>query len=261
MEYTLITGACGGLGKVFVENLYAQNKNLILIGRDINRLELLKSKIFKKDKGDVKCYQVDISNNAQVLDLFNLLENQNIKINGLYYIAGVDIQKPFIEYSYEKIILQARVLYEGALLFTKFSLKNKAENLKILVVSSACGFCPMPYFSEYASLKGALISFYKGLKSEVDKKCVKISVVCPSSIPTRQDIKEDIIKQGFTAKLLKKSPEFVAKKSLKGLDKNKTVIIPGFFNKVVYFLNKITPPCIRNKIIIKKFKNKQKDAF
>ncbi len=261
MEYTLITGACGGLGKVFVESLYAQKKNLILIGRDIKRLDLLKSKIFKEGLGDVKCYQVDISIKSQVLDFFSLIENQNIKIDGLYYVAGVDVQKPFIEYTYEKIILQAKVLYEGALLFTKFALNNKAEKLKILIVSSACGFCPMPYFSEYASLKGALISFYKGLKCEVDKKSVKISVLCPSSIPTRQDIKEDIIKQGFTAKLLKKSPEYVVKKSLKGLEKNKTLIIPGFFNKVVYFLNKITPSCIRNKIIIKKFKNKQKDAF
>ena len=261
MEYTLITGACGGLGKVFVENLYAQNKNLILIGRDNKSLDLLKSRIFKEGKGDIKCYQVDISNRVEVLNFFTLVEKEKVEIDGLYYVAGVDVQKPFITYTYEKIILQARVLYEGALLFTKFALKNKAKNLKILIISSACGFCPMPYFSEYASLKGALISFFKGLRHEVDKKSVKISVVCPSSIPTRQDIKEDIIKQGFTAKLLKKSPEFVVKKSLKGLEKNKILIIPGFFNKIVYFFNKITPSCIRNKIIIKKFKNKQKDAF
>ncbi len=261
MDYSIITGACGGLGKVFVEQLYAQNKNLILIGRDIKRLELLKSKIYKEDKGDVKCYQVDLSSQDQVKYLFGTLESENVTVDGLYYVAGVDTQKPFIEYTADKITFQARVCYEGSLLFTHFALKNKANLLKILIVSSACGFCPMPYFSEYASLKGALISFYKGLKAEVDKKQVKISVVCPSSIPTRDDIKQDIIKQGFTAKLLKKSPEFVVEKSLKGLEKNKTLIIPGFFNKVVYFFNKITPSCIRNKIIIKKFKNKQKDAF
>ncbi|MBQ9781625.1 MAG: SDR family NAD(P)-dependent oxidoreductase [Clostridia bacterium] len=245
----------------FVTSLYEKKKNLILLGRDIKRLELLKSKIYKDGFGDVKCFQVDISNKDEVVNLFTLLEKERIKIDGLYYVAGVDIQKPFIEYTYDKIVMQARVVYEGALLFTNFALKNKANLLKILVVSSACGFCPMPYFSEYASLKGALISFYKGLKCEVDKKQVKISVVCPSSVPTRQDIREDIIKQGFTAKLLQKSPKYVVDKSLKGLNKNKTLIIPGFFNKVVYFFNKITPKCIRNKIIIKKFKNKQKDAF
>ncbi len=261
MNYTIITGACGGLGQVFVENLYTQNKNLILIGRDIKRLELLKSKIYKDSLGDVKCFQVDLKNEHEIKNLFTTLKNYNVKIDGLFYVAGVDTQKPFISYDEDKIILQSRVCYESALLFTNFALKNKASKIEILVVSSACGFCPMPYFSEYASLKGALISFYKGLKGEVDKKSVKISVVCPSSIPTRQDIKEDIIKQGFTAKLLKKSPEFVVKQSLKGLKKNKTVIIPGFFNKVVYFLNKITLPCIKNKIITKKFKNKQKDAF
>ncbi len=261
MEYSLITGACGGLGKVFVDKLYAKKKNLILIGRDLKRLELLKSKIYKQDLGDVKCFQVDLANENEIKNFFSVIASDNIKINGLYYIAGVDVQKSFIEYEYDKIIMQSRVCYESALLFTNFALKNKAKFLDILVISSACGFCPMPYFSEYASLKSGLIYFYKGLKGEVDKKEVKISIVCPSSIPTREDIKQDIIKQGFTAKLLKKSPEYVVEKSLKGLEKNKTLIIPGFFNKVVYFFNKVIPSCIRNKIIIKKFKNKQKDAF
>ena len=177
MEYSIITGACGGLGKVFVTSLYEKKKNLILLGRDIKRLELLKSKIYKDGFGDVKCFQVDISNKDEVVNLFTLLEKERIKIDGLYYVAGVDIQKPFIEYTYDKIVMQARVVYEGALLFTNFALKNKANLLNILVVSSACGFCPMPYFSEYASLKGALISFYKGLKCEVDKKQVKITKI------------------------------------------------------------------------------------
>ena len=88
MEYTLITGACGGLGKVFVENLYAQNKNLILIGRDNKRLELLKSRIFKEGKGDIKCYQVDISNSVEVLNFFALVEKEKVEIDGLYYVAG-----------------------------------------------------------------------------------------------------------------------------------------------------------------------------
>ena len=119
----------------------------------------------------------------------------------------------------------------------------------------------MPYFSEYSASKAALIYFYKGLKRELRGQKVKITVLCPGSVPTRKDIVDDIEKQGITGKLSKKSPEYIVKASLKALNKNKTICIPGFYNKVVAFLSKITPYPIQSKIIAKKFKDKEKDAF
>ena len=261
MQYALVTGACGGIGSVFVKKLYEQGENLILIGRSLEKLQTLKQTIFNENKGSILCFELDLSNENEVLNLFSELERSKIVLNGLYYIAGVDTQKAFISYEYKKIILQARVVFESALLFTNFALKNRGDKLKILIMSSACGFVPMPYFSEYSSLKGALISFYRALKCEVDKKTTKITVVTPSSVPTRDDIKKDILKQGFSAKLLKKSPEYVVRKSLKALNKNKTICVPGFFNKVVTYGGQLLPKAVKTKIVKKKFKNKQKDAF
>ena len=58
-----------------------------------------------------------------------------------------------------------------------------------------------------------------------------------------------------------KPAEFVVKKALKALDKNKRLVIPGAFNKFVYALEKFVPLSVKCRFIAKKWKGKEKDAF
>ena len=83
----------------------------------------------------------------------------------------------------------------------------------------------------------------------------------PGSVPTRDDIKRDIKLQGLTGKLSSKPVDFVVKKALKGLEKNKQRVIPGAFNKFIYFIEKIIPISIQCRYIAKKWSKKEKDNF
>ena len=121
------------------------------------------------------------------------------------------------------------------------------------------GSTPMPYFAIYSATKSALINFYTSLRYEV--KDAKITVLAPGGIPTREDVIKDIKRQGCSGKLSSKPAEFVVKKALKGLDKNKRLVIPGAFNKFVYGIEKIAPLGLRCRFVAKKWKNKEKDAF
>ena len=262
MNFSLITGATGGLGKEFVKRLAERNENLFLTGRSEEKLILLKEEIIAKNKNiTVDYFKCDMVSQTNRNELFNYVKNKNYKITGLYLVAGADTRKAFTKFSQETITFLARVNYESALSFTKFALENKGEELKILVVSSLTGITPMPYFSEYASLKGALISFFAALRYELKNDNVKITLLTPGSIPTRNDIKEDISRQGLQGKLSSKPPKYVVDKALKALDKNKKVCVPGFYNKMVKFFSKITPTSLKMKIVAKKLKNLEKDAF
>lgn len=262
MNYQIVFGASGGIGKEFCKQLLEKHKDLIICGRCKNKLQLLKNELLSLyPESNILPFEVDLSLSQQRLKLFAQLQELGVKISGLYYVSGIDTRKPFEKYSEEKIITQARVNFEGALSVTKFALTIRAEELKILMVSSACGFTPMPFFSEYSATKSALIYFFKALKRELKGKNVKITLLCPGSVPTRQDIIDDIKAQGLTGKLSKKSPQYIVKKGLKALDKNKTVCVPGFYNKFVKFVSSITPYKIKANVIYKKFKDKEKDAF
>ena len=262
MEYSIVFGASGGIGKEFCRQLASRGENLVISGRCDNKLELLKNELLSiNEKLSIITIPLDLTNSEDRIACYQKLKDLKVTVKGLYYVSGIDTRKSFLKYSEDKIVKQARVNFEGALSTTDFALKNRAESLDIMVVSSACGLTPMPYFSEYSASKAALIYFYKGLKRELRGQKVKITVLCPGSVPTRKDIVDDIEKQGITGKLSKKSPEYIVKASLKALNKNKTICIPGFYNKVVAFLSKITPYPIQSKIIAKKFKDKEKDAF
>lgn len=261
MNYSIVVGATGVIGEKFAIELAHKGNNLFITGRSSEKLTLLKNKLIDINANiSVEFFPCDLTNFSDINALFERFITLNSKVSGLYYVSGVDTQKAFIDYNYDKIIKQSRVNFESSLLFTNFALKNKADNLKILITSSMCGLLPMPYFAEYSATKSALINFFTALRYETPKS-VNITILAPGSVPTRRDIIEDIKKQGVLAKLSSKSPEYVVKKGLIALDKNKRICIPGTYNKIVNFFNKFTPNFIKLRIIKSKFSKKTKDAF
>ena len=259
MGFVLVTGATGGLGKAFCYELI-KTDDLFLTGRNQEKLFQLKADLQKinPDK-KVEIFPVDLTDFNQREELFAYLDKQGVKFSGLINVAGVDTQKEFIKYTQQKIAFQVRVNLESTLSVTHAVLTRREKDLKILTVSSISGTVPMPYFAVYSATKASLINFFDSLRVEV--KDAKITTLIPGSIPTREDIKKDILIQGWTGKASSKPPEFIVKKGLKALYKNKRICIPGAFNKFVYFIEKITPRRIRNSFIAKKWKNKEKDAF
>lgn len=262
MKYVIISGATGGIGCEFCKHQILQGENLILLGRQLDKLNNLKSRLLSlNDSVKVLVFPCDLSSSEERLKLFSLIKDENLKIKRLINVAGVDTQMAFSEYTQQKIIFQTRVNFESAVSLTKFCLELNSDDLEVLTVSSMCGLTPMPYFSLYSATKSALINFFDGLRYEYKKTKVKFTVLAPGSVPTRPDIIEDIKKQGLTGKLSSKTPEYVVHKAMRALRKNKRLCIPGFYNKIVAFLSKITPYKIQAKIIARKFSKKQKDAF
>ena len=96
---------------------------------------------------------------------------------------------------------------------------------------------------------------------ELKKEGVNVTTVLPGGMPTRPDLVEEIKKQGLGGKLSSKPPEFVVRKSLKAVKKNKLICVPGAFNKFLDFMMKITPKRITLKFIAKRWAHYRKDAF
>jgi short-subunit dehydrogenase len=119
----------------------------------------------------------------------------------------------------------------------------------------------MPYFALYSACKNYLTNLFTSLHYELKGEGVKMTTVLPGGVPTRPDIIDEIKSQGLWGKLSAKSPEFVTKKSLRAVKKNKTIYIPGFFNKLLNFTMKITPKPIVLRFIARRWKKHSKDAF
>jgi len=261
MGYTVITGACGGLGKAFVELLAAQGEKMLLLGRDAARLTALCNEVHASYGVTPLSYALDLTELSQRQAFDRYLTENRLQIKRLINVAGADIQKGFAEYSQEKIAFQARVNFEGAVSLCRTAIGHKEKTLEIINVSSVSGIYPMPYFAIYSATKRALWSFSVALREETKKQGVKVTAVLPGAMPTRDDVKAQIAGQGLWGKLAAKSPAFVAKKSLAAVRKNKRTCIPGFWNRCMYVCTKLIPLSWKLRFIAKRWSKISKDAF
>lgn len=96
MSYTIITGASSKIGRATALTLAGHNKNLILVSRNLERLNQLKQEILKvHNKLDIKVFSVDLSKNEEVHHLITVLNNYDIDI--LINNAGFGIAGPMLE--------------------------------------------------------------------------------------------------------------------------------------------------------------------
>ena len=261
-EYTLITGATGGIGEEFCFQCAARGDNLFLTGRSEKKLAALKEKLKEKYPDAVtESFPCMLNDEADRKKLFDYADGLGAKFSRFINVAGVDTQLAFEKYTQEKLLFQLRVNFEAAVSLTRYVLDRRADGLGILVVSSMSAVCPMPYFALYSATKSALVNFYSALRTEMKEYGVKVTVLMPGGVPTRPDIIEDIKIQGLKGKWSSKPKDFVVRKALKGAEKNKRIVIPGFANKLTYALTRITPVKWAIAFVAKNWKNKEKDAF
>ncbi len=262
MAYTFISGATGGIGKAFAKECASKKYDLFLTGRSEEKLQKLKSELQETD-GDFKIefFPCDLTNQEERKKMFEYVDEKGIVFDRVINVAGVDTQMGFSEYTLEKVLFQIRVNTESTIANTYELLKRRTEHLEILTISSMSGVTPMPYFALYSATKASLTSFFTSLHYELKEKGVKVTCVLPGGVPTREDIIKDIEGQGLWGKLSVTQPNDLARKSLKALDKNKRKYIPGFFNKFLYFVMKITPERWQLAFIKNRWKKIKKDAF
>ncbi len=260
--YTFISGATGGLGKTYAFICGEKGYDLFLTARSAERLAALKKQLSEKFTGiKIEYFPCELTSDESRKTLISHIEEQGFKFDRIINVAGADIQKAFMDYTPEKAVFQIRVNCEATLLLTLGLLKNRAEKTEVLTVGSMSGVSPMPYFAIYSASKAFLQSFFTSLHYELKKDGVKVTTVLPGGMPTRPDLVEEIKKQGLGGKLSSKPPEFVVKKSLKAVKKNKIICVPGAFNKFLYFVMKIAPKRIVLRFIARRWKHYSKDAF
>ena len=263
MQYTLITGACGGLGGAFVEELASRGENLFLTGRSTERLIVLKDDVTSRYPAiKIGTFACDLTQECERAAHFAYMDEEGIVPNRLVYVAGVDTQMAFEKYDEARILMQTRTNFEGALslmrgVIARAPLDGKTE---LLAIGSMSAIGPMPYFALYSASKKALEHFCSALRTEL-KGRAKVTCVLPGGIPTREDIKENIRSHGFFGRVSAKSPRAVALASLKAVRKNKRRKIIGFWNRVICFFSAMCPTPLRLKIIARIWRRTEKDHF
>ena len=262
-KFTLITGACGGLGGAFTRLLASKGEPVCLTGRSEERLEELATRLKEQYPALPVVYRAcDLRDSGSRLDFFKWADGEGLVFSRLVYAAGADNQKAFEKYSEETLAMQSRVNFEGAVSFVRGVLDRAVLDGKceLLAIGSVSGIYPMPYFALYSATKRALEQFFSALRVEL-KGRAKVTCVLPGAIPTREDVKAYIKTQGLWGRLAALPPEKVAKRALKAVKKNKRRVVIGFWNKMMNAFTALLPLSLKMRFVARKWSKTEKGIY
>jgi short-subunit dehydrogenase len=226
----LITGASGGLGAEFAQQLAPQADFLVLVARRADALEEVK-KGLDGQKARVWCCVADLATDAGRNDVIAFLDAKGLKPNLLVNNAGMGDYGSFASSSLEKTRTQIELNITALTVLTHLLLPRLEKPAGVLNVSSLAGTLPMPNLAVYAASKAYVTSFSEALAVELAPQGITVTCVCPGPTPTNfsQTAKRadgsDTNREGQA--LLRIPPSQVVSEALKTLSNGGSCIYPG----------------------------------
>ena len=235
----LITGASSGIGRDMAKYLGKKGFDLILVARNKERLEEVKSNI----NTNVEIIIMDLASEENCIKLYEQVKDVDILINN----AGFGLFGEFTKTNLETELEMIKTNIVGVHILTKLFLQEMVKKDKgyILNVSSIAGFLPGPLMATYYSTKSYVLRLTQSLQEELNKQesNVSLSVLCPGPIAT-----DFLSRAGVSFKTKSVSSEYVAKYAIEKMLKGKKIIVPSFKIKCARFFCKFVPDCILAKV-------------
>ncbi|MDR2346686.1 MAG: SDR family NAD(P)-dependent oxidoreductase [Planctomycetaceae bacterium] len=257
-----ITGASGGLGKEFANQLAAKGYDLLLIARRGNLLETIKSEYESKYGINVQTLICDLSKADEVRSLENRLENEEtleFMVNNAGF--GREGMFPNVDPDLEEEMIQVHVISLMRLARAALVPMCKRKKGFLINLSSVAAFLAGTNCAEYMATKAYVLSFSRSIQYDVAKHNVRVQALCPGLTHTGFHNSKTMI--GFNKN---KTPgfawlnaDYVVKCSLRSIIKTKRVIcIPSFrYKLILMLLNNPIGNKICELIYNKRAKNKQ----
>ena len=241
-KVALVTGASAGLGVEFAKALAARGHRLVLAARRKDRLDEL-----AKALGNARAVAIDLSKKDAAAKLIADVEAAGEQVELLVNNAGFGLIGRFAELDARRerqmIDLNVGSLTDLCRAVAPQMIKRKSG--AILNVASTAAFQPGPKMAVYFATKAFVLSLSEALHEELKPHGIRVTCLCPG--PTRTEFGEvaGFGGNGLFDRVAMDAAE-VVEAGLKGLDRNRAVVVPGLINKIGAASTRFTPrPLVR----------------
>ena len=243
-SWALVTGATAGIGESFTRLLAENNYNVVLVARDLPRLQERAQVLEAKYQVQTHCIQADLSTDAgcSVVESYIASNQIDVLINN----AGFGINKAFTvsELEEEQKLLDVLVRTPMRLMHVALPLMKQRDRGVVINVSSVASFIAG---GTYSASKSYLTVLTESMHTELAGTNVKISALCPGFTRTEFHQRGRMSMKGLPNFMWLDSDELVAKAWRDAL-KGKAISIPGWQYQLLVFIIQRLPRSIVRKV-------------
>jgi len=238
----LITGASGGIGYELAL-LFARDRfDCILVARSRDKLDELAARLESEFRVKTLVVARDLSKPTAVDEIYEEVSAASMSIDVLVNNAGFPVYGRFVDTDWqtELDMLQVNVVALTAL--TKLFVRGMVErrNGRILNLASTAAFVPGPLMAVYYASKAYVLSFSQALANELQGTGVTVTALAPG--PTRTGFqKRGVMEDSRLVRGQIADAKSVATAGYRGMMRGKTIVIPGFSNKLIPWVARVSP--------------------
>lgn len=244
----LITGPTTGIGRDLAELFAMEGASLILVSRDVKKLEAVKSDLEARFKIRALVVPMDLARPGAADQLVAAVGRSGLEVDILVNNAGYGVYGKFLEENIEAQLGMIELHVTAPTRLTHAFLPGMIERKRggVLNVSSTGGFQPVPIENVYCATKSYLTHFTEALAEEVSGLGVSVTCVCPG--PTQTPFFDSLhMKHRGPAKVARMTSMEVARLALDAFKQGKVLEVCGLRNKTIAFALRLAPRSVVRK--------------
>jgi short-subunit dehydrogenase len=243
-SWALVTGATSGIGESFTRLLASNKYNIVLVARDLPRLQERAAALEAKFGIKTHVIQADLATDEGCLKVEKYIAENQIDV--LINNAGFGTNKAFTmsTLEVEQQLLDVLVRTPMRLMHVALPLMKARNNGIIINVSSVAGYIAG---GTYSASKSYLTVLTESLHTELAATNVKVSALCPGFTRTEFHQRGKMSMKGLPNFLWLNSDRLV-EQSWRDALKDKAVSVPGWQYKLLVLIVQTVPRSIVRKV-------------
>ena len=238
---TLITGASAGIGRELARVFAGNGHRLALVDRHGDRLAALGREIVAAGGATPILIACDLEHLDAGDRICARLAAAGVEVEFVVNNAGFGLFGHAAELDRAE---QLGIIAVNILALTDLSLRFCDSLIRhrggILNLGSVTAFLPGPGMAVYHASKAYVLSFSEALHRELAPHGVRVTTLCPASVPSEFQARAGI-KPGFEHEMLSVSAAEAAQAGYRALMANKRIVLPGLGTNIIPFLLRLFP--------------------